>query len=121
MKLILMLLFFAKFSFAYQLYNKADFNITSSPEFREELCSFCGKFYDRVCPEELKDEDILECLEEIYWKILYCEPPKISSEKWIQQEISSEKWREVLQNNSTLLGLNLLEQCGRKEIWKSLK
>jgi hypothetical protein len=104
MKLILVLSFFAKFSFAYQLYGENDFNVTSSLEFHEYLCYSCPKFEDKEeCPEELTDEDILGCMDDLNVKILYCEPPKILDENnECVSKISPEKWREVMENSTAL-------------------
>ncbi len=45
----------------------------------------------------------MECLEEIEWIILYCEPPKILDENnECVLGISAEKWEEVLRNTTTL-------------------
>jgi hypothetical protein len=115
MKSILVLLFFVKFSFAYQIYYKNNFNVTSLPEFHEKFCDRCGKFRDQECPKELKDEDILECLDEIGLFVLYCEPPKILDENnECVLEISSEEWREVMENSTYWVFIYLNNVDGAK-------
>ncbi len=122
MKLILVLLFFVKFNFAYQLFNKNVFNVTSSPEFHEEFCDSCDKLDDiEECPKELTDEDILGCMDDLDWIILYCEPPKILDENnECALEISSEKWREVMENSTAYLGLIYLNNVGERRYGKVL-
>ncbi len=56
MKLFLVLLFFVKFSFAYQLHNYNGSNITST-HFREDLYFWCN-FNRSLSLEKLNDKDI---------------------------------------------------------------
>jgi hypothetical protein len=101
MKLIFVLLFFVKFSFAYQVYNRNGFNITSA-DFHKELCNKCEKFCEWH-PHELKDDDIFDCLNYMTNNhfTLYCEPPKILDDNnECVSEISSEEWQKVVENST---------------------
>ncbi len=110
MKLILALLFFVKFNFAYQIHNKNGFNLTLN-FLDEELYKVC-RIDRNLHRKNINDKNILDCLKTEFkntyhygnspsheWQILYCEPPKILDENNdCVSEIDVEKWREVVKN-----------------------
>jgi hypothetical protein len=105
MKLVLVLFFFVKFSFAYQFYSADSYNLSLSEYdyYHEELYRLCD-FNRGIQASEINDADVMRCMKN-YWirhfyKILYCEPPKILDENnECALEIDFEQWRNVLKSS----------------------
>jgi hypothetical protein len=102
MKLVLVFLFFVKFSFAYQLYSPDGNNLSESKD-HEELYRWCD-FNRDIKPSEINDADMMKCILDNWWirydyKILYCEPPKILDENnECVLEIDFKQWKNVLKS-----------------------
>jgi hypothetical protein len=102
MKLVLVLLLFVKFSFAYELYS-ADGHYLSEPEDHDGLYKDCN-FKRDIKLSEINDADVMRCfLRYSRWipnlKILYCEPPKIINENnECALEIDFEQWKKVMES-----------------------
>jgi hypothetical protein len=103
MKLILVLLLFVKFSFAYQFYSAEGYNF-SDPNDHDGLYKDC-KFNRDIKPSEINDADIMKCVFDKSWlryhhKILYCEPPKfIDENNECVLEIDPEQWKNVFESS----------------------
>jgi hypothetical protein len=103
MKFFLVLLFFVKFSFAYELYSRDGYNLSGSVD-HELIYEKCD-FNRDIKPSEINDADVMRCFLDWWfydykYKILYCEPPKIIDENnECVDEIDSEQWQNVLKSS----------------------